>query len=176
MKLPISINRNKLTHFMLIALSLLALFSYLKDVPKYISGEFILSIPLAIVLGLFSIFMIIFLVRSIKVVFDSSPALIINQDGIIDNVSYAKAGLITWNEIESVSVKKFNRREHLVLEVIDPQKFIETASGIKRSMLEQSMNKCASPISINSRELNIDITSLKVTIESLLNKSAFQTL
>lgn len=100
--------------------------------------------------------------------FDNKPGLVIDAQGIVDNSSAVAAGRIPWDDIVGVKVYSIAGQKVLVIEVLDPQKYVERGSAFKRMLNAANTNTIGSPISITSNTLQIQFDELvNILTESL---------
>lgn len=103
---------------------------------------------------------------------DNSPGLIIANDGILDNSSGVSAGKILWTDIEDLSVIKIYRQKLIMLQVNNPQDYIDKQeSGLKRSIMTMNYKMYGTPLSITSNGLKISFDELLITLTNKLNAS-----
>ncbi|OJW77948.1 MAG: hypothetical protein BGO69_10900 [Bacteroidetes bacterium 46-16] len=88
---------------------------------------------------------------------DTTPGLIIDQNGIINNTGAINVGLIEWKDITRIETMQVMSARFIVLYVSTPEKYINRA---KNMFIKQVMNlnykKFGSPISITSISLKMD--------------------
>lgn len=96
----------------------------------------------------------------IKKLVDTKPGLIFSAAGIVDNSSGASAGLIPWGEIQGFSVFEIKNQKMLVIQLADPQKYVQAGGSMKRALNSMNMKMCGSPIAISSSSLKIDFNDL----------------
>ena len=92
--------------------------------------------------------------------FDSVPGLIVDSKGIFDNSSGISAGLIPWSDITGFSVNSIQRQRFLSIEVRNPDKYIQRASGLKRLLVSLNARYFGGPIHISSNSLKIPFDQL----------------
>ena len=92
-------------------------------------------------------------------------ALEINKNGIIDNISMAKAGLINWENIEKFEILKSSGHQHLFVFVKQPEKYIQNVKGFKKGMVNQLFKDNGSPIAIDLRRIKYDAKELLTILE-----------
>ena len=99
----------------------------------------------------------------IKQLPDEKPGLIIDQTGLTDNSSAISAGQILWTDIEGITVIEIHRQKLIMLQVTNPQDYIDKqTSGFKRKMMQMNYKMYGTPISITSN-------GLKITFDTLLS-------
>ncbi|WP_079240581.1 STM3941 family protein [Chryseobacterium indologenes] len=96
--------------------------------------------------------------------------LIINEKGIIDNSSYVSVGLIFWNDINSIKRIDVVSTKFLIINVKDPNKYLNKQSGIKRKILERTNKIYGTPISISSATLSYNFDEFEKTISEFYNE------
>lgn len=109
---------------------------------------------LAVVGFLFCILMIVFFINAIRKIRTKTYAIELNDQGLVDNVSIASAGLIKWGEIKDVEHKTVSSQPHVLIKVFNPEKFIARKSGMKRGMMNQINKDHGSPIAIDTNQIN----------------------
>jgi len=97
--------------------------------------------------------------------FDMSPGLIIDAEGIVDNSSGIAAGRIPWSDIKRIQTSTSEKRGFLTIEVHDPQKYVRRARWVKRVAVTQNMRYFGSPIHISVDTLRIDYDDLRKAIK-----------
>lgn len=131
-------------------------------------GIFILLVPfnesmLPMVIGILAIlvFGLCFLYY-VKALVEREPAIIITKEGIIDNSSYIRAGLVKWEEIEAIEFLNFSGQVFLGIFTYDPELIINRSSGMKRVF--NRLNKGLLP-----SQVNIPFKNLDCSAEELMN-------
>lgn len=131
-------------------------------------GIFILLVPfnesmLPMVIGILAIliFGLCFLYY-VKALVEREPAVIITKEGIIDNSSYIRAGLVKWEEIEAIEFLNFSGQVFLGIFTYDPELIINRSSGMKRIL--NRLNKGLLP-----SQVNIPFKNLDCSAEELMN-------
>ena len=105
----------------------------------------------------------------VKKLGDSSPGLVISDEGILDNSSGVSAGQIKWTEIEDISVIEIHRQKLIMLQVKNPQDHIDKqTSGFKRKMMTMNYKIYGTPLSITSNGLKISFSELLSTLTEKL--------
>ena len=90
------------------------------------------------------------------------PAIIINHEGIIDQSTYIKAGLVKWDEIEDIDFVSFGGQTYLGIYTSDPDLIINRSNSFKK-MLNQ-MNK-----GLLATQVNIPVKILDCSMDELTN-------
>jgi hypothetical protein len=103
---------------------------------------------------------------------DNKPGLIIDNIGLTDNSSGVSAGQILWSDIENISVIEILRQKLIMLQVKNPQNYIDKqTSGFKRKMMQMNLNMYGTPLSITSNSLQIKFDELLNILNNHLNAS-----
>ncbi|WP_332454808.1 STM3941 family protein [Chryseobacterium aquaticum] len=110
------------------------------------------------------------LIILIKSLFTKKFNLIINEEGIIDNSSYVSVGTILWSDINSIKSINVMSTKFLIINVKDPNKYLNKEKGIKRKILERTYNTYATPISISSSTLSYNFDELEKVISNFYNE------
>lgn len=106
----------------------------------------------------------------IKKLPDNEPGLIINETGITDNSSGILAGEILWSDIEKISVIEIHTHKIIMLQVTNPQEYIDKqTSSFKRIMMQLNYKMYGTPLSITSNGLTISFDELLFTLTDNLN-------
>lgn len=128
--------------------------------------------PIIFLIGIISVlffgagFIIIF-----KKLFSGKPALILNDDGITDNTSATSVGLIEWGDVIGVNTFVISSTKLLVLEVNDPEKYINRSkSGISKRALQHNFRRYTSPVVLNVNNLAMKYDKVVELIERELSK------
>ena len=101
---------------------------------------------------------------------DNSLGLIISNKGIFDNSSGVSAGQILWSDIENISVIKIHRQRLIMLQVTNPQEYIDKqTSSFKRKIMQLNFKIYGTPLSITSNGLKISFDELLSTLTDKLN-------
>ncbi len=111
----------------------------------------------------------VYIVRKLS---DNKPGLIIDTAGLTDNSSGFFAGQILWNDIENISVIEIHRQQLIILQVKNPQDYIDKqTSSFKRKMMQMNFNIYGTPLSITSNSLQIKFDELLNILNDHLNAS-----
>jgi hypothetical protein len=108
----------------------------------------------------------------IKKLPDNKPGLIIDQVGLTDNSSGVSGGHILWSDIEDISVIEIHRQKLIMLQVTNPQEYIDKqTSSFKRKMMQLNCKMYGTPLSITSNGLKISFDELLSTLTEKLKAS-----
>src|SRR5271168_2787791 len=79
-------------------------------------------------------------------IFDTSPVLVVDADGIIDNSSWISVGRVPWSEIRGLKVLTVGKQDFLTIEIFDPEKYIQRPGYTKLLFRNQNIKRYGSPI------------------------------
>jgi hypothetical protein len=97
---------------------------------------------------------------ALKKLFDKKPGLVFNNSGIVDNASAVAAGLIPWSDVVDTQVCEIQKQKILVINVKDPQKYIDRGNALKRALNKANYKMVGSAITISAHTLEIDFPDL----------------
>lgn len=106
-------------------------------------------------------------INAIRQILKKTPALVINDEGIIDNTSPANMGLIKWGEITFCEVKKYRGSMQLLITITDNQRAIVRANRFNTAMIQKSMKDTGAAIVINCDTLQYN---RQVLADAILDK------
>lgn len=116
----------------------------------------------------------IFIIYPIIKLFDTKPALIIDENGIVDNSSAVALGRIPWNDIISITETKYFTQKFITVKLSNPEYYIERQSNkLKRKTLKANFNKNGSPVNISTNSMSIKHDQLLQLLKDRLE--AFKT-
>ncbi|MGH8761317.1 MAG: STM3941 family protein [Burkholderiales bacterium] len=92
--------------------------------------------------------------------FDNSPGLIIDAEGLVDNSSGLSAGRIPWSDIKGVGFTTVEKQRFLTIVVHDPHKYVRRASPLMRPFVTMNMKLFGSPIQISANTLKVNFDDL----------------
>ncbi|MGH8621128.1 MAG: STM3941 family protein [Burkholderiales bacterium] len=118
--------------------------------PIYIKGVSVLAIGFFGLCGFYGLLKL----------FDGSPGLVLDREGIIDNSSAIAAGRVAWREIRDIRVMSVSGQRLLAVIVNDPEKYLGRGDILGRLFVKMNYKLYGTPIFISSH-------SLKVTFEDL---------
>lgn len=99
-------------------------------------------------------------VVGIRKLFDKKPGLILNAAGIHDNSSGIAAGFVPWSEITGFSIFEMQNQKTLVINVIEPQRYIMAGGAFKRMLNKMNYKMCGSPVVISANSLKVGFDEL----------------
>lgn len=92
--------------------------------------------------------------------FGTKPGLIIDSDGIYDNSSAAAGHLIKWERIKGIRIEQIMSTKFILIDIEDPEEFINSASGIRKRLMSGTYNMYGTPASISSSALRCNLDEL----------------
>ncbi len=101
-----------------------------------------------------------------KKLFDKGPGLVIDEDGIYDNTSAFKFGLIPWSDISqvyerSIQASVASKQYFVTIALVDPGKYISRETNVlKRKLLEANAKSYGSPVHISTNGLKTNHQNL----------------
>lgn len=110
----------------------------------------------------------------IKKLFQSKPALIIDNDGLIDHSSAFTVGRVYWNEIFAIeetvfSTSAFSKEKTIAIILCDPNAFVEKYnSKFAKKIMELNNKTLSTPYHISSRALAIRHDELLALLQKCL--------
>ena len=111
---------------------------------------------------LFSLFLIYICYRLLK----PRPSVIINEEGIFENASPFGAGMIRWEEIESMFVYKIMDNSFLGIVPVNLETILARQSVIKRFLFRMNKGVAQAPFAIPGGGLPVSVEELLAKIQS----------
>jgi hypothetical protein len=102
--------------------------------------------------------------------FDPTPGLILDAEGLVDNSSVIGAGRVRWDEITEIRVTKSGPQRFLTVMVDDPRKFIDRGGSLRRKVYEANYRKAGSPVNVTARTLRIPFDTLVATMNEFYQR------
>ena len=103
---------------------------------------------------------------------DNKPGLIIDDTGLVDNSSGLSAGHILWSDIENISVIEIHRQKLIMLQVKNPQLYIDRQTSLfKRKGMELNNKMYGTPLSITANGLKTSFDNLLTILTDKLQAS-----
>ena len=137
---------------------------------KYISFIF-RSEELITVVGYVSLlFFGVCLVYIFYKAFDKKPGLIVNKNGITDNSNFSSVGLIEWSEIIGIRTQQVMSTKFILIDVLNPEKFIQKSSKFKASLMKANLKMYGTPLSITSNSLKYNFDEMERLLKTEFDK------
>ena len=108
------------------------------------------------------------MVNAIRQLANSAPMVLINKEGITDNITHARMGLVRWEHITGCEVKQFQRSEHLVIYLHELATKPNYANGFRERVSTMVAEQLGSPLAIRMKELDANAHELKEKIDDIL--------
>jgi hypothetical protein len=102
--------------------------------------------------------------------FDKKPGLIVNENGITDNSNFASVGLIEWSEIIGIRTEQVMSTKFILIDVLNPEKFIQKSSKFKASLMKANLKMYGTPLSITSNTLRYNFDEMERLLKSEFDK------
>ena len=167
--MELQVKRRKFLYYRNLGLSSVAVvviaISTIRDLETDTFGGW-LSI-LFVILGFINVLVVI---KAIKEIAKTSDALIINDEGIVDNISPANMGLIKWEEISDCELVRFNSVLNLAIFLHDKQKALVYAAPLNEGLIKKAINKIGTGVFINTDVIDYNRIMLKDAILARLGK------
>jgi hypothetical protein len=96
--------------------------------------------------------------------FDKKPGLILDENGIYDNSSVVSVGLILWKDIESIRIEKIKSTKILIVNVHNPEKYIDRSNRFKKVLLNLNTKLYGTPLTIGLAGLKYNFERLEKLI------------
>jgi len=109
---------------------------------------------------------LLMIINTLIKIANKKPAMIINQRGMIDNVSMANAGFIDWKEITGCFIAKMSGVDQLFISVKDHTSILSKQNPIKKGLLSVPISDHGTPIAIDLKLLNYSPQKLQKIILS----------
>lgn len=112
----------------------------------------------------------------VKKMFDKEPGIVFSEEGILDNTTVNKFGLIPWEDISeiyerTVQVSLASKERFVTVKLIDPGKYIARERNlIKRKVLDGNSKHYGSPIHFSANGLKIDHKELLELAKAYLSR------
>jgi hypothetical protein len=102
---------------------------------------------------------------------DKKPALIINNDGIIDNSSIFSVGHILWEDAKYISVEEVYKNRSICIFLDNPDKYLNRQSNLlKRIFMQLNSRKRGMYITFPEAALDYNFNELYNIIRSFFNE------
>jgi hypothetical protein len=97
-------------------------------------------------------------------------ALLINDEGILDNTTASSFGLIKWENITGFKIEEMMSRNYLVIHVNNGEEMIEKSKGMVRKTMKMNFSMYLTPYAIPSTVVNYKLDDLIVLLEKQLTE------
>lgn len=107
-----------------------------------------------------------------KKLFDKKAGIIIDSNGIMDNSSATSVGLIKWNDITGIKIKRVITTKFLLISVSNPEEYIaKSKSKMTSKLMRQNMKISGTPINITSSALKYNFKELEKIVRAEFEKN-----
>jgi hypothetical protein len=105
----------------------------------------------------------------LKIILNKS-ALVINDEGILDNTTASSFGLIKWENITGFKIEEMMSRNYLVIQVNNGEEMIEKSKGMVRKTMKMNFSMYLTPYAIPSTVINYKLVDLIKLLEKQLSE------
>jgi hypothetical protein len=95
---------------------------------------------------------------NLRGLFKNGPMLTISQSGIFD--VRAGMGLIEWDDIDEIAIASVNNQRFIVLQVNDPEKYLQRMSPPMRTLARANNDLVGSPIVLTTHSLTAPLDKI----------------
>ena len=106
----------------------------------------------------------------IKKLFDDKPGLIINAQGILDNVSRFSLQPVPWQDIQGFGVAEIHKQKMLVIFLENPQPYLDSATSMQKLGFSGNAKLVGSPWVITAATLKTNFDELLNTCQQALKQ------
>ncbi len=111
--------------------------------------------------------------KALKQIANKMPALIITNEGLVDQASPLKVGLIKWDEIVECKLKQYNGYLQLMLTLDDNSRVEALASGKQQKYLSKVLRVNNAAVIINTEQLNCKPKELLELIDDQISDQVY---
>ncbi len=111
--------------------------------------------------------------RAKRKISDKTPLLVITEEGLIDQASPLKVGLIKWDEIIGCKLKPFNGYLQLMLTLADNSRIHAMANEKQQKYLQKILRVNNAAVIINTEPLNCKPKELLALIDEQINDQVY---
>lgn len=105
-----------------------------------------------------------------KKLFDPTPALIIDGNGVTDNTTPAAVGFIPWKDVAGIRKYDMLPEEFIVINLKNPDDYIEELGNLKVKWIKKHIDAAGSPVVISSNTVRYNFLILENLITTEFNK------
>ena len=99
------------------------------------------------------------------------PALIVDEEGLLDQSSFASAGRIPWSDIADVRLVSYPSQLILAIDVKDPEPYLARANPLKRQALRVNRSLAGTPFIIPFTALQVVPATLMAEVDKHRGRS-----
>lgn len=166
MKTEILVNKKRFLFVIVLSFVLILVGIGMAVFPEDFGGE-ILGEQFALIIGItiVVIFVGALLFAIIKLV-ETKVGVTIDEQGITDHVGGMNLGLIPWEDIEALELKKHVGNTFVVIHLKDVLSYTDQFKGFKKRMIKEQSSTFGSPVAIGTAMLKGDTHSIKAAFEN----------
>lgn len=171
---PIHIARKKWSTISVFASAVLGLFFFIDELTGRFSDGEINGIAISILL-LMTLFLTVISIVNLRQLLKTGPALIISNEGLTDYLSFASPGLIKWEEIDRIEIKKVSRQKNVIVFLKNDLKIMTSLSGSKKNFAQHTKKKTGSAIALNEKLADFESEDLMNKLNQMIQNHAKST-
>lgn len=99
-------------------------------------------------------------VYGVRSLLDSTPGLVLREDGFEDRSSGVAVGFVPWSEVRELAVMSIAGQRFLAVRVHEPAKYAARGNWWQRAAHRSNTVRCGTPIAISSNALRISFDAL----------------
>ncbi|MFF3923003.1 STM3941 family protein [Paenibacillus lactis] len=122
------------------------------------------QIVLVIIGFLCTLFFGALLVFFMRKLVQRKPALVINDEGIIDRSSYVSVGAIPWSEIKGMDIYQVMNERFIGIEVHHPEEILARLPGWKQKLMRMNKGMTNATIHLSASGLSCNLNELFLTL------------
>ncbi|UQZ36937.1 hypothetical protein C2I18_27435 [Paenibacillus sp. PK3_47] len=96
----------------------------------------------------------------VRKMFDRTPAIIINDEGVFDNSSYIPGGLVRWEDITHIELYELAGQQMIGIQLKDPDTFLKGQQGLKRRLIQINQGMVKAPVNIAQSALTLPLAQI----------------
>lgn len=100
-----------------------------------------------------------------------SPALVIDSEGVVDTASAVGAGLLRWEEIESVAITEMGINRFLVIIPRDPSTVLARQPWLKREVMRANIGMVGGPVTIPENALSVSLEEVLMYLQNAASRT-----
>lgn len=115
---------------------------------------------------IFSSLVLLFFFNALRQMLNRKPALVIDESGLTDNISLANAKFIAWNNIRKCELKKYMRRDHLLIFMRD----LSTLDLSRKKMMQIFERDLGTPVALPLDAMKVNKDELAKIVEIAIDQ------
>ncbi|MCE5171065.1 hypothetical protein LQV63_17325 [Paenibacillus profundus] len=113
--------------------------------------------------GICSLFFAVTLAYSLFRLMVPKPALVVSNEGFIDNASLSAAGVVTWDEVKDIFIYEFMGQHFIGIQVVNPDRLMARIPSWKQSIAKANKH-------LVKAQVNIPKVAISVPLEQVVNE------